>query len=258
MAKGELITEEGKSLKNQTMFDVLGTDLEDYIEVMFIDIDYQKMNQTPVSSGPITIHHEYSTTISPEIVKKTVELKKVPIKIEEDIDSITLHLQREYIEIIKELGLKNLEKSKRNDDGSSNFDIKLKPGQEYSIRNLITKLIYASNYIAAYGRIGPAQYVIASENTTDLMLQILQTLQKFSRKSFTIIENKEMDDETIILGRKNEFSQPGVLLVLNENSFSKIEYNEKGEKYVILNYAFAVVGFHPENQFLTLKIKKEN
>lgn len=250
MAKVELLTEEGKALKNQILFDVLATDVEDFVEVMFLDFDYQKIDDTPISSGSMSITQEQYATIGPYIFKKRIELKKVPVKIDNS-ESINLHLQREYIDIIKDLGLKHLEKSPKSDDGSYKFDITIK-SDDNSIRKVVAKILNASNYIATTGRIGLAHYAISSEINTNFMLEA------FTHKTFTLIEDKELDDKTIILGRKNEFSQSGVLLVINENSLSKIEYNEKGEKYVLLNYAFAVVGFYPESHFLTLNIKKEH
>lgn len=233
MAHNELISEQGLNRKNNSLFEVIFTDREDSIEVTFIDIR-EKEFQNPPSTTLLDINLE--------VFKKQINLKKVPVKIEKQED-IEHYLQKEFIEIIKELGLK------KNDESISVLDIMLKADDD-PVRGIFHKILYRSNYIAVNGRIGSAQYTISSENTNDMLLK------SDTYHSLTHIVDKEMDDETIIIGRKNDVFQPGVFLVLNENSLSNIEYNEKGEKYVVLNYEFAVVGFHPEKQYLTMKIKK--
>jgi len=256
MKDNKFLTADGMLINNQSLFHTIITDLPDYVHTHFIDIDYSEdTNKNGLYYGV------GMATISPDIVKKTITLKKVPIQITTNkMDDIILHLQREYIEIVKEHGLKNRENGLRN--GINFFDIDLTresinisdlTDDEFKTvnnRKIYTKITGSSNFIATYGRIGYIHYIIASEKNTDLLIEI------FPNKSFTIIQDKELDDETLILGRKNEFSTPGVLLILNENSLQNIVYNEIGESYVNLIYSFASLGYHPENQFLTLKIKK--
>jgi hypothetical protein len=68
--------------------------------------------------------------------------------------------------------------------------------------------------------------------------------------------DNSLEDDEIIVGRKNSIEQPGIISVIDNNSLQNIVYNEEGNRCVDLSYGLYTIGFYPEKQYLTLKIKK--
>ena len=79
----------------------------------------------------------------------------------------------------------------------------------------------------------------------------------YQNQYYKFIVDEQLEDGRLILGRKNDFSQPGIILVINENSLKDIVYNNDEKPFVNLIYSFTEVGFHSEKQFLTINIKNK-
>ena len=98
-------------------------------------------------------------------------------------------------------------------------------------RKLISKILNASNYIATEGRIGPAQYVVTNGNLAAALQDIAgyTTLNPTKSKisgtgqlypvgqigdiSIYVDPYMKYNDNRILVGRKNQPDQPGVVFI---------------------------------------------
>jgi len=226
----------GKILENH-LYPILSTDQTD-INMLFIDF---KNNNTEDEYHPL------------DIFTKKIILKTIPVDIiNDDIEiSIYNHLNLEFVQIIRDEAIKN-----RNNTLSiiENFDINIEKSPVDQLNKFISvKLFNCCNYIATDGRIGPSQYIITSQKTNDYFFDKMGDSMFNLNKKFFI--DKNLSDDEIIFGRKNDIDQPGVSLIINENSFDNIIYDD-GKMKVNLSYSFTVNGFNPEKQYFLIKINQ--
>lgn len=248
----EIKTKIGRNMEND-LYSILPVD-QPIITMSFIDFKYEKEIQ---DSGL------YENILSPDVCKKEIKLNTIPIEIIDDNieTSVKEHLDLEFIRMIKEEGLKNRKNDSADEHFKENkFDINIEKMRENYVdsdeettkhgilRHVIARINNCSNFIAAFGRIGPAHYVITNEKTNDFLFE--SEMSFGNHLKFYV--DKELKDEDIILGRKNGVDQPGVVLIINENSINNVgEYN--GKKYVKLDYTFSVNGFQPQHQYFLIK-----
>jgi hypothetical protein len=188
----------------------------------------------------------------------------------------------EFVNIVKKQGLINRENS---GDIGDKFDIDFKKWKtdlektghvdinKLLYRKMFTKIINCSNYIAVNGRIGLAHFVITNEKTHRLLFNRLDDIRELR-----FYVSNELEDSDMIIGRKNDSTQPGILLFFNEsdadiakrvfseqdpygeedwenNDVKDIRLTTIGEKkYINLPYEFISTGFFPEKQFFYIKI----
>jgi len=139
-------------------------------------------------------------------------------------------------------------------------------------RGLITKVKIASNYIASEGRIGPASYIVTNGSLAAILTEgINYELNKESGSSnatgqlypagkilgMTIYVDpyQYYDDNRILLGRKNNPDQPGVVFVpyLMAQSVKLISEATFAPRMLLRSrYAVTEVGFFPQKQYMTL------
>lgn len=142
-------------------------------------------------------------------------------------------------------------------------------------RKLLTRLDQASNFIATEGRIGPAQYMV----TNAKLAAILKTAAGYQMNPVKSSMNpngqlypvgsvgditlyvdpyQKYNDDRILLGRKNNPDQPGVIFVpyLMAQSISLISEATFAPRMLLRSrYAIADVGFFPQKQFMTIRVK---
>lgn len=257
----------GKSI-NDDLYSIKFTE-QNEIELLFVDFKYD-MSEKDNTNG----------FIGPDIFTQKTKINEKRIEVEDDIlKSLNDVLQSEFVKKAKIEGLKNREKSNIGNKFDLDFkkwetDLK-KTGSDNIqlalIRRLFAKINNCSSYIASDGRIGPAQFVITNEKTHKLFEDFIGV--GFMRYYVC----NELEDCDIILGRKNDYTQPGIILIVNENNSmtSKRVFSEQdpyGEedwgydikeislttigdkKYVDLSYEFVSIGFFPEKQFYCIKI----
>jgi hypothetical protein len=231
------ITLEGKELEKQVLYNIVCPLSQDTVKVNILD--FKPMDEIAGGEALLEIC----------LFTQDIDLKTIMIPIKKNkILSIYTYLQSEFIEIAKKLGDMNRENISKTTDGNIPVDIDISQMKK-DLNKLKLKLSFASNFIASKGRIGPANFLISSEINN---LMTLDNIPSFLNH----VVDKDMTDDVIIIGRRSDASNPGVLLLLNENSLSNIVYNEQNEECVNLTYAFALLGFHPEKQFITINIKK--
>ena len=142
-------------------------------------------------------------------------------------------------------------------------------------RKLITKIAHASNYIATEGRVGPAQYIITNGGLAAALQDIAgYTINPVKAKmnasgqlypvgsigdiSIYVDPYMRYNDNRIVLGRKNNPDQPGIIFVpyLMAQSISVISEATFAPRMLLRSrYAVAEVGWFPQKQFMTIKVK---
>ena len=142
-------------------------------------------------------------------------------------------------------------------------------------RKLITKIAHASNYIATEGRVGPAQYLITNGGLAAALQDIAgYTINPVKSKlngqgqlypvgsigdiSIYVDPYMRYNDNRIVLGRKNNPDQPGIIFVpyLMAQSISVISEATFAPRMLLRSrYAVAEVGWYPQKQFMTIKVE---
>jgi len=141
-------------------------------------------------------------------------------------------------------------------------------------RKLITKIAHASNYIATEGRVGPAQYLITNGGLAAALQDIAgYTINPVKSKlngqgqlypvgsigdiSIYVDPYMRYNDNRIVLGRKNNPDQPGIVFVpyLMAQSISVISEATFAPRMLLRSrYAVTEVGWYPHKQFMTISV----
>ncbi len=145
-------------------------------------------------------------------------------------------------------------------------------------RKLITKIAHASNYIATEGRVGPAQYLITNGGLAAALQDIAgYTINPVKSKlngagqlypvgsigdiAIYVDPYMRYDDNRLVLGRKNNPDQPGIIFVpyLMAQSISVISEATFAPRMLLRSrYAVAEVGWFPQKQFMTIVVNDTN
>ena len=141
-------------------------------------------------------------------------------------------------------------------------------------RKLITKIAHASNFIATEGRVGPAQYLITNGGLAAALSDIAgYTINPVKSKmnasgqlypvgsigdiSIYVDPYMRYNDNRIVLGRKNNPDQPGIIFVpyLMAQSISIISEATFAPRMLLRSrYAVTEVGWFPQKQFMTIQV----
>ena len=144
-------------------------------------------------------------------------------------------------------------------------------------RKLITKIAHASNYIATEGRVGPAQYLITNGGLAAALQDIAgYTINPLRSKlngqgqlypvgtigdiAIYVDPYMRYNDNRIVLGRKNNPDQPGIIFVpyLMAQSISVISEATFAPRMLLRSrYAVAEVGWFPQKQFMTIVVSDD-
>ena len=145
-------------------------------------------------------------------------------------------------------------------------------------RKLITKIAHASNFIATEGRVGPAQYLITNGGLAAALQDIAgYTINPVKSKlngqgqlypvgsigdiAIYVDPYMKYNDNRIVLGRKNNPDQPGIIFVpyLMAQSISVISEATFAPRMLLRSrYAVAEVGWFPQKQFMTIQVTDVN
>jgi hypothetical protein len=141
-------------------------------------------------------------------------------------------------------------------------------------RKLVTKIAHASNYIATEGRVGPAQFLITNGGLAAALQDIAgYTINPLKSKlngqgqlypvgsigdiSIYVDPYMKYNDNRIVIGRKNNPDQPGIIFVpyLMAQSISIISEATFAPRMLLRSrYAITEVGWFPQKQFMTIKV----
>ena len=141
-------------------------------------------------------------------------------------------------------------------------------------RKLITKMVHASNYIATEGRVGPAQFAVTNGAIAASLMDIagytvnpLKSKLNSSGQLYPVGQIGDIqiyvdpymkyNDNRIVIGRKNNPDQPGIIFVpyLMAQSVSIISEATFAPRMLLRSrYAVAEVGWYPQKQFMTIVV----
>jgi hypothetical protein len=141
-------------------------------------------------------------------------------------------------------------------------------------RKLITKISHASNYIATEGRVGPAQFLITNGGLAAALQDIAgYTINPVKSKlngqgqlypvgsigdiSIYVDPYMRYNDNRIVLGRKNNPDQPGIVFVpyLMAQSISVISEATFAPRMLLRSrYAVTEIGWYPQKQYMTIQV----
>jgi hypothetical protein len=145
-------------------------------------------------------------------------------------------------------------------------------------RKLITKMVHASNYIATEGRVGPAQFAVTNGGLAAALMDIagytinptkskingagqLYPVGQIGDIQIYVDPYMKYNDNRIVLGRKNNPDQPGIIFVpyLMAQSISLISEATFAPRLLLRSrYAVAEVGWYPQKQFMTIGVFDPN
>ena len=145
-------------------------------------------------------------------------------------------------------------------------------------RKLITKMAHDSNYIATEGRVGPAQFAVTNGGLAAALMDIagytinpvkskisgqgqLYPVGQIGDISIYVDPYMRYNDNRIVIGRKNNPDQPGLIFVpyLMAQSISVISEATFAPRMLLRSrYAIADVGFFPEKQYMTIVVTDPN
>jgi hypothetical protein len=145
-------------------------------------------------------------------------------------------------------------------------------------RKLITKMVHASNYIATEGRVGPAQFAVTNGGLAAALMDIagytinptkskingsgqLYPVGQIGDIQIYVDPYMKYNDNRIVIGRKNNPDQPGIVFVpyLMAQSISLISEATFAPRLLLRSrYAVAEVGWYPEKQFMTINVVDTN
>jgi len=198
------------------------------------------------------------------------------------VNELSQTISKQIIAKIFELGALN-RTSAPTRGGSPLFDLDTSyvgtsgPGGETTHavqRKLITKLVHASNFIATEGRVGPAQFAVTNGGLAAAFMDVAgYTINPAKSKingsgqlypvgqigDITVYVDPYMkyNDNRIVLGRKNNPDQPGVIFVpyLMAQSISIISEATFAPRMLLRSrYAVAEVGWFPQKQYMQLNV----
>lgn len=235
--------------------------------VIINSIDMQYATQSTNISHSIT-----QVAMSPTIFQKAFIFKPISILVKrnfqyaEDVrflyNSIKNEIYKEFFKQIEILGEQN-----RTTNIKFDIDIsEIKKNSKNIGRSILARLNNASNYIASQGRIGPAQWLVSNNKTYNYILSYLIDLNlNYNADGQLMIGNTPfiidelIDDDIILIGRKNSIDQPGVHCIIRTDSSSNINFQEyssyNSDKNYILETAIDSIGFQPHFQYFKIKTR---
>ena len=199
------------------------------------------------------------------------------------VNELSQTISKQIVAKIFEMGDLNRAAAPTRSAGVTLFDLNTNyvgsggPGGETTHavqRKLITKIAHASNYIATEGRVGPAQYLITNGGLAAALQDIAgYTINPLKSKmnasgqlypvgsigdiSIYVDPYMRYNDNRIVLGRKNNPDQPGIIFVpyLMAQSISIISEATFAPRMLLRSrYAVAEVGWYPQKQFMTIQV----
>jgi hypothetical protein len=200
------------------------------------------------------------------------------------VNELSQTISKQIVSKIFEMGALNAASAPKKADGvTSLFDLNTNyattsaPGGETTHavqRKLITRIAHASNFIATEGRVGPAQYLITNGGLAAALQDIAgYTINPVKSKmnsqgqlypvgsigdiSIYVDPYMRYNDNRIVLGRKNNPDQPGIIFVpyLMAQSISVISEATFAPRMLLRSrYAVAEVGWYPQKQFMTITV----
>ena len=230
----------------------------------FFDILNTPVNQNSLVNSTFTL-----TTYNKQI-------NLIPLHISVDIDmdmtdiinvhyiynEIKLELNKEFIKKVKELSEKNRYNTEYDIIISQ---IKKKYSDKFQAeRFIISRFNRNNNYIISKNRIGPCNWIISNTKTYNYILENISDLREYDKSNHLIIGNMSyiindfVEDDIIIMGRKNNLENPGVNCIIQIDKDGYIVFDEvinSSSRILRMYGAIVDTGFNPEFNYLNVRIR---
>jgi hypothetical protein len=204
------------------------------------------------------------------------------------VNELSQTISKQIVAKIFEMGNLNRDNAPKNNGGLPLFDLNTNYAAGNSAiggetthavqRKLITRIAHASNFIATEGRVGPAQYLITNGGLAAALQDVAgYTINPVKSKlngqgqlypvgsigdiAIYVDPYMRYNDNRIVLGRKNNADQPGIIFVpyLMAQSISVISEATFAPRMLLRSrYAVAEVGWFPQKQFMTIKVTDDD
>ena len=225
------------------------TEIEDIKANLGIDI-VQKMESILVN--------ELSQTISKQIVSKIYEMGELNRQSAPGYNSVTPTAVSTVFDL-------DVDTYTTNISGETSHAAQ---------RKLITKILHASNYIATEGRVGPAQFVVTNGLLGAAMADIagytinpakssvnaqgqLYPMGTIGNVQIYVDPYQRYDNKKMLIGRKNNPDQPGIVFVpyLMAQSISIISEATFAPRMLLRSrFAIAELGWYPQKQYMSILV----
>ena len=200
------------------------------------------------------------------------------------VNELSQTISKEIVDKVFEMGELNRQSAAGFTTGTTIFDFDVDtyfagnaPGGETSQsaqRKLITKIKNASGYVATEGRIGPASYIVTNHTLAAVLTEgsnyalqpsdstingagQLYPMGKVAGMTIYVDPYMKYDDKRILMGRKNNPDQPGIIFVpyLMAQSINLISEATFAPRMLLRSrYAVTEVGFFPQKQYMTIHV----
>ena len=203
------------------------------------------------------------------------------------VNELSQTISKQIVAKIFEMGDLNRGNAPTKTDGTPLFDLNTNYAASSNIggetthavqRKLITRIAHASNFIATEGRVGPAQYLITNGGLAAALQDVAgYTINPVKSKlngqgqlypvgsigdiAIYVDPYMRYNDNRIVIGRKNNPDQPGIIFVpyLMAQSISVISEATFAPRMLLRSrYAVAEVGWFPQKQFMTIKVTDDD
>jgi len=130
---------------------------------------------------------------------------------------------------------------------------------------LLDKINAISNFILTKNRRRPANFIIGSRKSIDLIVESLGTCNHAESNTYiydnrykeldqSLIVSSFLDDDTIIIGAKPKDEEVGIKLVVNEKTLNNYVFSDDDIKGINLHMNFFDFGKNPEYNYFILNL----
>jgi hypothetical protein len=198
------------------------------------------------------------------------------------VNELSQTISRQIVDKLFEMGDLNRNSAPVVGGGGTIFDLDTSyvtggPGGETTHavqRKLISKMMSASHYIASEGRIGPAQFAVTNGRLAAALADVsgytvntvnanvagkgqLYPVGTLNGIQVYVDPYMKYDDDRILIGRRNQVDQPGIVFIpyLMAQSISLISEATRAPRLFLRSrYAITEVGFFPQKQYMTIQV----
>jgi hypothetical protein len=198
------------------------------------------------------------------------------------VNELSQTISKQIVDKLFEMGDLNRESAPTVASGNTIFDLDTSyvtggPGGETTHavqRKLITKMLNASHFIATEGRVGPAQFAVTNGNLGAALRDVigysinpvksninaqgqLYPVGVIGDVQIYVDPYQKYNDNRILVGRKNQPDQPGIVFIpyLMAQSISIISEATFAPRMLLRSrYAIGELGWYPQKQYMTINV----
>jgi hypothetical protein len=198
------------------------------------------------------------------------------------VNELSQTISKQIVDKLFEMGNLNRQSAPGYSSGTTIFDLNTNyvtggPGGETTHavqRKLVTKMLNTSHYIATEGRVGPAQFAVTNGYLGAALRDIIgYSINPVQSKvnsqgqlypvgvigdvQIYVDPYQKYNDHRILVGRKNNPDQPGIIFIpyLMAQSISLISEATFAPRILLRSrYAIGELGWYPQKQYMTINV----